>query len=492
MARDSHLSAINRRQFLAASAAAATVAVRPAPLGAAEAPPGPLKAGAATSNLTPPLGASDGGVIMRGGPIRHIHDELHARCLALDDGRTRIAIAVCDLRMIARPIIDRAKQLATAAAGLPPEQVLISATHTHGAPGVIGGELGELDQWYQDSLARRIADGICRAVNNLAPARLGWAASMQPQHVFNRRWFMKPGTIPPDPFGQSTDRVKMNPPRGSENLVKPAGPVDPQLSIVSVQHADGRPMAVWGNYGVHYIGGYVPGHICADYYAVFSARVGQLLNVDPLGEGPPFVAMMSNGTSGDVNNINFRDPRPKQLPYVHMREVAFDLAGEAVRLCGGIEYHDRLPLAAKTAELDLGVRRPDAQRLEWARQTLATIEKGKRLTRPQIYASEAFQLAKFPATVPVVLQAIRIGPFAMAAIPCEVFAETGLAIKAQSPLKPAVVVELANGYNGYLPTAAQHELGGYETWPARSAYLEPQAETQIRATALRLLEELAS
>jgi hypothetical protein len=89
------------------------------------------------------------------------------------------------------------------------------------------------------------------------------------------------------------------------------------------------------------------------------------------------------------------------------------------------------------------------------------------------------------------MQALRIGELAIVALPCEVFAETGLAIKQRSPLKSTFTIELANGYHGYLPTPEQHALGGYETWPARSSHLEIQAEPKIRAEALRLLNEIA-
>src|SRR4029453_10424049 len=88
-------------------------------------------------------------------------------------------------------------------------------------------------------------------------------------------------------------------------------------------------------------------------------------------------------------------------------------------------------------------------------------------------------------------QAIRIGDLGMAAIPCEVFAETGLEIKQRSALRPTFVIELANGYNGYLPTPEQHAWGGYETWPARSAYLEVEAAPKIRDGVLDLLASVA-
>ncbi|MCB1087689.1 MAG: hypothetical protein KDM63_11635, partial [Verrucomicrobiae bacterium] len=114
-----------------------------------------------------------------------------------------------------------------------------------------------------------------------------------------------------------------------------------------------------------------------------------------------------------------------------------------------------------------------------------------RLTRPQVYAREAMELANYPETVTIPLQALRIGDLAITAIPNEVFAETGLAIKAQSPFpSETFTIELANGSFGYLPSAQQHQWGGYETWPARSSLLEVEAETKIRETVLGLLGRL--
>jgi hypothetical protein len=89
------------------------------------------------------------------------------------------------------------------------------------------------------------------------------------------------------------------------------------------------------------------------------------------------------------------------------------------------------------------------------------------------------------------LQAIRIGTLGIAAIPDEVFALSGLKIKAQSPLETTFVIELANGSEGYIPPPAQHALGGYTTWPARTAALEVQAEPRIVNNVLGLLEEVS-
>jgi len=434
-----------------------------------------LRAGAAASNITPPLGVSLDGTIMQIGPARHIHDELHARCIVLDDGQMRVAIVVCDVTMISREIIDEAKERVARQTGIPTNHVLISATHTHMAPRMVGIGTGELDKQYDAFLIRRVADAVARAVNNLAPAKVGWVGVEKPEFVHNRRWFMKPGTVPPSPLGSKTDRVMMNG-RPKENRVKPAGPVDPQVSALSIQHADGRPMTVLANYGIHYAG-YKPGQVSSDYFGRFARRIAQLLGTDD--QDPPFVGIMSNGTSGNVGRGG-RGPDG-------IRKVGDSVARVVATACRKTAHRDRVSLAMRDVELELRVRLPDEARLRWARELSARARGKKRLTRPEVYARETIKLGAFPPKMSLKLQALRVGDLGIAAIPCEVFAETGLAIKRASPLKPTFVISLANGYNGYLPTARQHELGGYETWPARSSYLEVQAESKIRAAILDLL-----
>jgi hypothetical protein len=156
-----------------------------------------------------------------------------------------------------------------------------------------------------------------------------------------------------------------------------------------------------------------------------------------------------------------------------------------------VTWRERVPLAAREAELELGVRLPEADEVARAGQVLEAA-KGRELKGlPEIYARETALLSKYPKTVRLRLQAFRIGELGIAAIPCEVFVEIGLAIKARSALRPAFTIELANGYNGYLPTPEHHKLGGYETWRARSSYLEVEASPKILETVLRLLAEAA-
>ena len=473
---------MTRRGLLSTLALSLTVGSKASP------PAGRLQAGAAASNITPLLGISLDGPISQNGPATHVHDELHARCLVLSDEKTQIAIAICDSTMLWKDLIDEAKAIASNKTGIPPERMLIAATHTHSTPR-LGVRNGELERWYRDFLPRRIADGIIRAYNNLSPAAIGWGSVQVPEFVFNRRWFVKPESVPPNPFGATSDRVRMNPPAGSTVLIRPAGPVDPEFFVLSVRHADGRPLSLLASYGLHYVGGSRRGDISADYFGLFSERVRELMVSEH--SDMPFIAMMSNGASGDVNNIDFRKERERRLPYVRMREVAHDLAEKAVSISKDVKYQNELTVAAANSRLKLEVRRPDKRRVAWARKVWAGAEGADRLTRPQVYARENLALSEYPTALHVPMQALRIGSLGIAAIPCEVFAETGLAIKKHSALKPAFTMGLANGYFGYLPTAEQHEWGGYETWPARSSCLETEAEAKIRTEALRLLKSVS-
>ena len=445
-----------------------------------------LLAGAAASNITPWLGVSINGNY-EDAKAAHIHDELKARCLVLDDGETRLVFVVCDSCLIPREIFDEAKRRIHEQTGMPLDHILISSTHTHSAPTSVSIYQSEPVQEYIPFLTTRIVDGVRRAIHNLAPARIAWGVGSVPDQVFNRRWKMKPGALLANPFG-GVDQVKMNPPVANPALDEPAGPTDPGVSLISVQSTNGRPIALLANYSLHYVGGVPVGDISADYYGAFADRIQQLLGADH--QDPPFIGIMCNGTSGDVNNINFRVPRADSIPYHHIRVVTDEIAAEVYRVNQTLEYHDWVPLHIEQTEIKIGVRRPAAAEIARAQAILAAHDNKKPKVHKEIYAQETLYLKDYPAEVPLIIQAIRIGDLGIAAIPCEVFAQTGLDIKAKSPFKPTFTIGLANGWNGYLPTPEQHQLGGYETWRARTSYLETGASTKIFDTVMELFARL--
>ena len=451
---------------------------------------GELRAGAFAMDVTPlkfPISMNGN---MQDAPAKRAADPLHARCLVLDDGKTRVAFVVVDNCVIRRELMDDAKQRANKLTGIPTDRMLISSTHAHSCPTVTGAFQSEPIVEYVEFLTERIAAGIKQANDNLAPARIAWGVGRDETQVFNRRWFLKEPSRESNPFGL-IDQARMNPGYNNPKVTKSAGPVDPEVCFLSVQSPDGRPRAFLANYSLHYVGG-TGGDLSADYFGAFADRIGQLLKADNSGK-TPFVGLMSNGTSGDVNNVNFGLTMPPKYELFEKMKVVGNSVANAVHAAHEkAEYQSTTSFAMRETEIELKVRKPSAEDIAAA---TARIEKAGPFpykTMPDIYARETLLLAEYPETVKVKLQAIRIGELGIVAIPAEVFTEIGLEIKRLSPLKPTFIISLANGWNGYLPTPQQHELAGYETWRARSSYLEVGASPKVVETVLKLLNEVAS
>jgi neutral ceramidase len=454
-----------------------------------------LQAGAATSNITPELGeAIIGGFAPF--PSTHVHDELHARCLVLDDGKTKLALVVCDLLGLHRTVSVEARRLITEATGIPASHVAISATHTHSASSVIGSiprsyssdlvPQGTPLSGYPSFVARRIADGVRRAMNELRPAELAFGTVDIPEHVHNRRWHMKEGTAPVNPFGK-VDQVKMNPGSGA-NLVQPAGPIDPTVSVIALREAGAGPLiSLYSAYSLHYVGGVGPGHISADYYGMYCQALARRVEKS----SPRFIAMMANGTSGDINNIDFKNPRPSRKPYEQMKHVAEDLADKVHQLLPHLRWITEAPLSARYRELGIAWRKIEPKLLDWAKETSAKAPRIQGKTDlSAIYAQRVMKLAEASPETKAPVQTLRIGDICIGTTPVETFAEIGLEFKQRSPFPgKSFIIEIAHGYYGYMPTARHFPLGGYETWPGTNN-LEPQAAEKMMYALLSMAAEM--
>jgi len=414
-----------------------------------------------------------------------VHDRLHARSLVLEDGETRIAFVICDSCLIPKDIYDTAKKLASQRTGIPTTRILTAATHTHTAPTALKAAQCSPDPQYLEYLTKQIAEAVVVATGRLRPVEIGWGVVSVADEVGNRRWFVKPEASKANPFGRTDDQVRMNPPRGIGVLIRPAGPVDPDVTFLSVRSPGGAAVSLLANYGLHYVGGIAPGQLSADYFGAFARHIADRLKADE-----SFVGIMSNGTSGDVNNSQFLNPRPRSAPYERMEAVAAKVADQIHRVHDGVRFTSNASIRMSEREIDLGVRKPNAVELERARALLKNAADPQRLTTDELYAQESIRLHEAEPTVRIKLQTIAVDDLAIVAIPCEVFAEIGLEIKARSPFGTTFVIELANGYNGYLPTPKQHALGGYETWRSGWSYLETEASTRITETTLDMLKSI--
>lgn len=427
-----------------------------------------FQAGASISEITPFLGASIVGNY-NSPPATYIHDPLNARTLVLDDGKQKLIFVIVDNVGIDQEVFDAAKQLVQNDLGIPGENIMMAATHTHSGVS-LGGQGIKRKDWgldlefddYQIFVVKRIVDGIKVALENRLPAKIAFGSVDIEEHVFNRRWIMRDSVL--NPFGLK-DIAKMNPGH-SKDLVRPAGPVDPEVSFIAVESLEGNPIALLANYSLHYVGGVPKGHISADYFAAFANRMSELLGTGT--DSPPFVGIMTNGTSGDVNNNDYSKPSSGKtwLPYEKIQYVANDIAQKVFAKYRKLDFDTDVRLRSAQSEMALAVRRASPEML----RNVAMIRDNKNpepLFHPleKTYAHWIFQMEyEYPDSVNVILQSFAINDIGIASLPFEAFAQIGLDIKAQSPFKNTFTIELANGSFGYLPTPEQHKLGGYESW----------------------------
>ena len=440
-----------------------------------------FKAGAAVVDVTPdklPV-LVNGGMTSRS--IDKVKTRVHARAIALSDGNEQLAIVVVDSCMIGRVLLDDVKALAKLRTGIPTDRILISATHSHTAPASMGCLGTDADPDYVPFLREKLVEVIAAAQAVQEPARIGFAKTLAPEFTALRQWIRRPDRIAEDPFGNMTVRANMHAGANWDDAVGEAGPEDPELSLISLQSRDGRPLAVLANFSMHYFG---DSDISADYFGLFSE--GLKLRIAPDSK---FVGIMSHGCSGDIWRRDYTRPETWD-PALTIDAYTQGLLDIAMKAYEGIQYRDDITISMAEQRMTLKYRVPNKQLLEWSQRIVA--EMGDRLpqTTTEVYAREQIMLHEAHQTE-IVVQALRLGDIGIATTPNETYAITGLKIKAASPLIHNMVIELANGGDGYIPPVEQHPFGGYNTWAARSAGLEVLAEAKITQAAISLLETVS-
>lgn len=425
-----------------------------------------LRLGTFETDITPRLGTH---LIGGFGPriSTHVKDPLHAKALVVDNGEAQVALVTVDLCMIEREEVDAAKRRIHERTGIPWEHVLVSATHTHTGPAAVSILAVDKDMDYAALLPDRIADAVENALGALRPAEMVYGRGEVDQ-VFNRRWHMRDG------------RVVMNPGYQNPEMVRPAGPVDPTLAVLGFRSPEtAAPLGLYVNYPLHYVGSAPGDHISADYFARVDQNLRRALGV-PL-------ATLSNGTTGDVNNCDFRKPAPQhKLPDGQAIKVAGIVAGAAMRaFYEGVVCEDEV-LKGALYEFP-GVRDDvDAAQLAEDEQTVVPMDR-LRPTVEQVRAFERLRLARMPKQQPTWLQALRLGPVVLVGLPGEIFVEIGLEIKARSACPDTHCVELANDWKAYIPTVKACQEGSYETEIGTARRLVPETGPQMVEKALELV-----
>ena len=409
--------------------------------------------------------------------LSEVSDPLHARAIVVDDGAARFAFCTVDACGMNDALRDEIAAEVAAQSDLDADRILIASTHCHSAPALTLILGCDADEKYVAFVKPKITEAILTACANRVPAQVGFGTAQDRENVFCRRFLMKPDTawsLPSAFTGSKRDVAMMNPGVNNPNAITRTGVPDPEVSVLAFETLDGKPLALLANYSLHYAGA---SGVSSDYFGLFCEKIAQKLGADD-----SFVAMMTNGTSGDVNAVDFLDPARQFTK----ETVSESVAGAAFAAYQSITFTDSVPLSFADTKMTLAIRKPSESDAAQARAYLEKEGITEVRNAQDLYAFDTVALFDDPGTRTLRLQAFRVGDTAIGAIPCEVYSFTGLDLKKSSPARHSFTISLANGYFGYIPTVWSFELGGYTTWRARSCCLEIEAEPKIRAEILQL------
>jgi len=442
--------------------------------------PAEFMAGAAAINITPPLGLPLAGYYHERG-ADGVLDPLFARALVIQSGNDRIALVALDLIEIDRAVTDRARQRIEQAIGIKADHVLISATHTHTGPvlataGAYGEAFGGLKPAaveYTDRLPELIEKAVKEANARVQQVNLSVARGKCEGLAFNRRYFMRDGTVGWNPG-------KLNP-----NIVMPAGPTDPEVCVLCVDppnsNIPAKCIASYVNFAMHTdtTGG-------TKYSADWPGALDRTLAG---WRGTNHITLVGNGTCGNINHVDFDWACPQSGPGEQNR-IATVLGAAVLQACKSLRPVPTGPVRGSSKYAELPVQSATQEEIDEARAILAATktDQGGNFMK-LVKAQRIIDIARRETgQIRAEVQVLAIGrELAWVGLPGEVFVELGLAIKKRSPFPMTFVVELANDNIGYVPDRRSYAEGNYEPVSSRCA---PGSGEMLVDAAVQLLEEI--
>lgn len=438
-----------------------------------------LTAGIAEVEITPPVGYRLSGYFVER-QSTGTHDPLKAKALVLAQGDARAAFIFCDLIAVPRSVSDPARRFVAAKTGIPAANIVITGTHTHTGPLFYGPLRKHFHEQavakygrdpceivdYPAQLIEKIAQVASKAAESASSVVLEAAtAGQDPPLSFNRRFHMKDGS------------VRFNPGQKNPDIVRAAGPIDPQVGIVLLKAAQDRKLkACLTVFALHLdtTGGTL---YSADYPFYLEKKLQTSL-------GGGLMSFFGTGTCGDVNHIDVSITGRRTA-----EEIGESLAATVIAQVGKARPVEASPLAVKTRTVDVPKQQYTQEQQAQAAKDVALVGTGKLPFLREVEACKIVDLARFPGTtIPLEVQAFRLGrDLAVVTLPGEVFVEFGLAIKKASPFRTTMVVELANDVPAYIPTRKAFAEGSYETVNSR---IQPGGGEMMVDAAIKILQEL--
>lgn len=451
---------------------------------------GPVKAAFAEGDISPDIGMEQPGNYGKQ-YHRSFHDPCKVRIAAFQSGAGKALIISMDALAVYQPWVDDIKKAIQDSSEIGIDEILITASHSHSsgptamvqpgqydhAPGLIQ-ELAYkqsscADPVYLEKVKNITLTTANRALKKLAEVKVGIGTGMEESVAFNRRFYMKNG------------RTYTHPGQLNPDILRVAGPIDPEVGVIGVWDAAGKLLGCLVNYSCHTTTN--PGGISANWVYYLEQTIRGAF-------GPDGIVVFLQGASGDVTQVNNRNPAINPSGEDWARLVGASVGAEAVKTLLRMPKSDRITIRTHSAILPLKRRMPTEPNV---RQSMEMVKKSPEKVGKTawVFAKETVLLDSWGKKHPqhnLPLQAIQIGPAVLSANPAEFFCELGLEIKSKSPFPFTFPVTMANDCVGYVPTkeAFEPDGGGYETRLTSYSNLEVNAGNKIVASSLELIREL--
>jgi neutral ceramidase len=434
-----------------------------------------FQVGLAEIDITPPVGyRMDGYFYERLNTGQR--DPLMAKAVVFQQGATRAALVLCDLLGMPQSMSSEVRALAAKQTGIPAANISITATHTHTGPLFAGERARVFSEQaaakfgtdplaavkYPEALRDKLVEVIAAANARVSPAAMEFVRTEEDRLSFNRRFHLKDGS------------VRFNPGVLSPDIVRAAGPIDPDLPFLLFTK-DKKPVGSLSVFAMHLdtVGGT---EYSADYPGHFAGELRREF-------GDEFISVFGTGTCGDINHIDVSGQRRYTARLIG-QQLAIDILSARSRA-----PLDRPALSVSSAQLSLPLRSVSAEQAASAKANMPKVGTNDLPFLAQVEAVTTLDLLRRGSTLDTEVQVLRLHPdVAVVLLPGEVFAELGLAIKRRSPFKHTLVIELSNDNPAYIPTEKAFKEGSYETVNSRIA---SGGGERLVETAIQLLNDIA-
>lgn len=415
-------------------------------------------------------------------------DPLEICALALESGDTRVLLMTMDICYIDTAIVSEYRRHISDVTGVPYEAIYIHSTHTHTAPELNSAKVEEnkeLVEQYRKQLYYRFADAAQAAIDDLKPAKMGYAVGTSPNVAFVRRFRMKDG------------KIRTNPGVNNPDIVAPIGDVDERVNVLRFDR-EGADSIALVNVGNHpdTVGG---SKISADWPGLARRSLEKALdNVS---------CIFFNGAQGDVNHVNVH-PKPGFLNdtfndfddvsrgYGHARYMGRVVAGAVMQVWDKVAYTDVESIRFAEKMVNVPSNMPTPSEMEQAHRFKELHEagrdaeipyKGMELTTVVAESLRMVRLEHGPEAFPMTFTAVAVGNVALFGIPGEPFNGIGRALKEAEGWDLVLPCCITNGYEGYFPMKDAYDEGGYE---ARSSNFKSGVAEFIIDLGKNMLSEL--